>query len=140
MRTIAATAVVLASQVQDSSCSSDTTRLGWECHVNSRGLQNENGLVVDVLTYWCDQPPRQQTFTGWIDARPGPDRDWEQAGRTSIQLIPAGPKPKNLRVEAGRCQPDVEYGTMWRSEGVTADGRPFDVTPDSHVFTRDDLC
>lgn len=135
---VAALAVV-ASQVQDNSCTTAPSS-DFDCHVSSDGLHTESGLVVDVLTYWCDPKPQRQTFTGWIDARPGSDRKWELAGREATQFIPAGPKPKKLRVEGGRCQPDVEYGTMWRSEGVASDGREFDETPSFHIFTRDDLC
>lgn len=128
-----------ASQVQDNACAPAPGE-SFACHVSSRGLRNENGLVVDVLTYWCDPTPRTQQFTGWIDARPGIGRAWERAGREATQFIPAGRKLKDLRVEGGRCQPDVEYATMWHSEGITTAGLPFDETPGRHIFTRDDLC
>lgn len=139
MRVIAAAAAILLSQVQDNSCATAPST-GFNCHVSSRGLQNENGLVTDVLYYWCKPPPQEQQFIGWIDARPGIGQEWNPAGREATQFIPAGTTLKELRVEGGRCQPDVEYGTMWRSEGVAADGRPFDETPKRHIFTKDDLC
>lgn len=32
-------------------------------------MQVENGIVVDVVTHWCDKAPLQQTFSAWINAR-----------------------------------------------------------------------
>lgn len=132
-------AVVLASQAGDASCQG-TSGSGYDCHVRARGLRNESGLVVDVLTHWCDPKPDRQTFTAWIVARPGPGRDGEQVGREATQFIPAGPKGKKLRVEGGKCQADVEYATAWESEGVAARGVAFKEASGSDLYWVSGLC
>lgn len=139
MRALVATLAVLASQAGDPSCETQG-RAGYDCHVDTRGLRHENGLVVDVVTHWCDPAPRRLAFTAWIEARRGAGDEWVQVGRSATQFIPAGPKGKKLRVEGGRCQPDVEYSTAWSSEGVDSKGVPFRVKPDSDLFGTTGLC
>lgn len=131
--------VVLAAQAGDAACQA-TTGSGYDCHVRARGLRNESGLVVDVLTHWCDPTPRRQTFTAWIVARPGPDREGEPVGRSATEFIPAGPKSKKLRVEGGRCQADVQYATAWQSVGVDARGVEFRQASDDDLYWISDLC
>lgn len=138
----AALALVLATQTGDASCQDDTARsVAYDCHVDARGLRNENGLVVDLVSHWCDPTPQTEKFAVWIEARPGPLRDSEPVGRTSMHLIP----PKlgttvRTRVEGGRCQPDVEYATAWSATGVDSNGAPFDTGSGNDLYWTWGLC
>ena len=134
------TLVVLASNGGDASCSDAARIAAYDCHVDTRGLRNEDGLVVDVVTNWCSTPPQQQTFTIWIEARPGPGDQWVQVGRSVIDFRVPGPAGLTNQVEGGRCQPDIEYSTTWQAEGVSADGVPYDTEPDGDWFGTTGLC
>ncbi len=140
MRASLALAAVLASQAGDTSCDTAARSAGYDCHVDTRGLRNENGLVVDIVTNWCNEKPQRQAFTVWIEARPGPDERWEQVGRSAINFSTPGLKGSKTRVEGGRCQPDIEYSVAWQAEGVTAEGVPYDLHPDSDLFGTTGLC
>ncbi|MGH3922752.1 MAG: hypothetical protein ACRDTT_07780, partial [Pseudonocardiaceae bacterium] len=131
--------LVLATQAGDASCQ-DVSRSGYNCHIDTRGLRNENGLVVDVVTNRCDVPPRRQSLTIWIEARPGPGQEWKQVGRSVSDFRTPGPRGLANQVEGGMCQPDVEYSTSWKAEGVAPDGTPFDEEPDGDWFGTGGLC
>lgn len=132
---------VLMSQAGDASCGTASSRSGYDCHVDARGLRNEHGRVVDVVEHWCSAPPQRQKFMVWVEARPGPLRDSEQVGRTSLELIPPREgRTVTTRVEGGRCQPDVEYATAWRANGVSSGGASFEVGSGSALYWVVGLC
>lgn len=134
--------LVLAAQTGDSSCQGDATRsVAYNCHVDARGLRNENGVVVDLVSHWCDPAPRTEKFMVWIEARPGPLRDSEPVGRMSMQLMPPElGRTVQTRVNGGRCQPDVEYATAWSATGADSTGVPFEAGSGNDLYWTWGLC
>jgi hypothetical protein len=74
--------LVLAAQATSGGCQ-DTGTLGYSCHVETRGLEIENGYVTDVVRNWCEPglEPKRQMFSVWIETRRGPGDGWLLTGR-----------------------------------------------------------
>lgn len=137
-RTMLAALVVLASNAGDQSCEAAG---GYDCHVETRGLEVEAGRVTDVVTNSCaaGREPRSQTFLAWIETRRNSSDKWLVASRSGVSYgLPDPAEPHHLR--DGRCQPDIEYGTAWRAQGTDHNGVAFDTGIMRRLFGATGLC
>lgn len=124
MHSLAALVVVIATNVGDGGCEGGGPGQHLACQVDTRGIRNENGLVVDVITPSCDTPPLEHNFETWLSYRQEPGDNWMQPAVPSRLFKIPGPTGYPQRVQLP-CKPGY-YRAEWHAWGR---GSPLDNAP-----------